>query len=277
MYYFLLLTAAEIPRGVRRSCFIFSVFKQPRLCYNYTYRRHSLFQLRIFALGKIYSVKLLNEMNTPNYDKLFCEYIEKLDGKSLPKLLLHVCCAPCATQCLTKLLPYFDVTLYYCNDNITVDGEWEKRLAEVEKLAGIINCGSFEANAAAPVKLAVKQLDANVFFAASKGLEREKEGGLRCRECFAMRLGDSINFAKENGFDLAATTLTVSPYKNSRLLNEIGLSLADKCGGIEWLPSDFKKHNGYAESVRLSQKYGLYRQHFCGCAFSFAELAEKQR
>lgn len=215
-------------------------------------------------------------MNTTNYDVLFNKYVENLQKAKAKKLLLHVCCAPCATYCLTRLLPYFDITLYYSNDNITVDGEWQKRLNEVQKLTDIINGGQFEVNGIANVKLISKPLDRSKFFEASKGLEKEREGGLRCKECFNLRLSDSVQYAKENGFDLVATTLTVSPYKDSKLLNEIGLSLTTNCGNLQWLPSDFKKHNGYAESIRLSQKYGLYRQHFCGCAFSLADLAEKE-
>lgn len=215
-------------------------------------------------------------MNTANYDVLLTQYIQNIKTEKPPKLLLHVCCAPCATYCLTRLLPHFDITLYYSNDNITVNGEWQKRLDEVQKLTDIINGGQFEANGIANVKLIANPLDCNKFFEASKGLEKEKEGGLRCKECFNLRLSDSVKYAKENGFDLVATTLTVSPYKNSKLLNEIGLSLADNCGTLQWLPSDFKKHNGYAESIRLSQKYGLYRQRFCGCAFSLTDLTEKE-
>lgn len=213
-------------------------------------------------------------MNTANYDLLFNQLAEKVKGQKPPKLLLHVCCAPCATYCLTRLLPYFDITLYYSNDNITVDGEWKKRLEEVHKLVNVINGGEFEVKGIENLKLVVKQLESDRFFNASKGLEKEKEGGARCKECFNLRLGDAVQYAEENGFDYVATTLTVSPYKNSRLLNEIGLLLTSNCGQLQWLPSDFKKHNGYAESIRLSQKYGLYRQHFCGCGFSLAQMLE---
>lgn len=200
-----------------------------------------------------------------NYDKEFEKIKNGVEKRTPPRLLLHVCCAPCATYCLTQVLTCFDVTLYYANDNITDSAEWAKRLGEVEKLAAVVNGGEFEVQPISPVKLVVQQQDSGRFFAAAKGLEKEREGGARCTKCFELRLGDAKNYAERHGFDFFGTTLTVSPYKNSALLNEIGLSL--QTDALRWLPSDFKKRNGYKESVRLSAKYGLYRQHYCGCPF----------
>ncbi len=203
-----------------------------------------------------------------NYDILFEK--EKANAKTGAKLLLHVCCAPCATYCLTRLLDKFDVTLYYSNDNITNFEEWNKRLCEIKKLVEIVNSNKFEQEAKYPLKLVVKTFENQRFFDVAKGLEGEKEGGARCAECFNLRLGDTHLYASQEGFDYFGTTLTVSPYKNSQLLNQIGQSL--QIEGIQWLPSDFKKHNGYNESVRLSNKYDIYRQHYCGCCYGLANM-----
>ena len=205
-----------------------------------------------------------------NYNKELDKIIDTIDTSTPPRLLLQVCCAPCATYCLTRLIAHFDVTLYYANDNITDPNEWQKRLGEVQKLVQIINNGNYEVTAIRPLKLVVQQQDSARFFAVAKGLEQEKEGGARCKQCFALRLGDAQKYAAEHGYDYFGTTLTVSPYKNSRLLNEIGLSLqTDK---LKWLTADFKKQNGYNESIRLSQKYNLYRQHYCGCSSSAEQV-----
>ena len=218
-------------------------------------------------------VKLLYNtfMQNVNYDKELEKIVNGIDVSAPPRLLLHVCCAPCATYCLTRLLAHFDVTLYYANDNITDPLEWQKRLREVEKLVNFVNDGKFEVTPVRQLKLVIQEQDSARFFQVAKGLEQEKEGGARCKECFTLRLTDAQKYALDHGFDYFGTTLTVSPYKNSRLLNEIGLALqTDK---LKWLTSDFKKQNGYNESVRLSQKYELYRQHYCGCASSEGSLA----
>lgn len=201
-----------------------------------------------------------------NFDKELEKIKDGIDVKEPPRLLLQVCCAPCATYCLTRLLTHFDVTLYYANDNITDDTEWQKRLNEVRKLVDVVNGDKFEISAIRPLHLVVRELDASRFFDKARGLEAEKEGGARCKECFALRLSDTQKYAEENGFHYFGTTLTVSPYKNSQLLNEIGLSL--QTDTVKWLTADFKKQGGYNESIRLSQKYNLYRQHYCGCCYS---------
>ena len=207
-----------------------------------------------------------------NYDKELKSIKERIDVSAPPRLLLHACCAPCSTYCLTQLLAHFDVTLYYANDNITDQAEWEKRLGEVKRLVEIVNGGQFVVQPLRPLKLVTQTFDSGRFFDVARGLESEKEGGARCRECFVLRLGDAAKFAAENGYDYFGTTLTVSPYKNSRLLNEIGLTL--QTGTVKWLPADFKKRDGYKQSVELSQRYNLYLQHYCGCCYSLADEAK---
>ena len=210
-----------------------------------------------------------------NYDIIFQHLKNGIDTSNPPKLLLHACCAPCSTYCLTRVLDKFDVTLYYVNDNITDNAEWQKRLGELTKLVGIVNNGQFEMQPLRPLKLIVQTFNADKYYNAVHGQENEREGGARCTTCFQLRLGDTLDYAQNNGFELFGTTLTVSPYKNSQLLNSIGLSL--QTDTVQWLPADFKKHGGYNESVRLSQKYALYRQHYCGCEFSLQQMQEQTK
>ena len=207
-----------------------------------------------------------------NFDKELGNIKAQIDKNAPPRLLLHACCAPCSTYCLTQLLEHFDVTLYYANDNITDRAEWEKRLGEIYKLVEIVNNGKFAVQPLRPLTLVVQQFDSGRFFSVAKGLENEKEGGARCKECFVMRLGDTQKFAIENGFDYFGTTLSVSPYKNSQLLNEIGLSL--QTDRVKWLSADFKKRDGYKQSIELSAQYELYRQHYCGCAYSTSPVGQ---
>jgi len=214
-------------------------------------------------------------MQNINFDKIFRDEVQSF-GERKPRLLLHACCAPCSTQCLARTLRHFDVTLHFVNDNITDVAEWEKRLGELKKLVNVVNDGNFEATPFSPLKLVVKPHAPERFFAATRGKEDQKEGGERCGICFALRLAETAKLAAEQNFDYFATTLTVSPYKNARVINEIGAKLA-QTHGSKWLATDFKKQNGYAESVRLSQKYGLYRQHYCGCAYSLKQAQDQTK
>lgn len=202
-------------------------------------------------------------MNKVNYQKELDRIIDGLGQQGEPpRLLLHVCCAPCSSYCLEYLSEYFDITVYYYNPNISKKEEYLKRLAEEERY---ISVKEFKY----PVKLTESNYDPQEFFDAVRGLEKEPEGGLRCRECFKLRLEASAKKAKELGFEWFTTTLTISPLKNAALLNEIGAEMGKKYG-VKWLPSDFKKKEGYKRSIELSREYGLYRQDYCGCVFSRA-------
>ncbi len=185
-------------------------------------------------------------------------------GPSRPRLLLQVCCAPCLSAVLERVCPHFDVTLYYFNPNTHPEEEYEKRYAEIPKL--------LRASGREDVALLRGEYSPEAFFAAARGLENEPEGGGRCRECFRLRLSATARAASEMGCDYFGTTLTVSPHKNARLINSIGEELSESFG-LKWLPSDFKKRDGYLRSIRLSQEYGLYRQCWCGCRFSRGEDA----
>lgn len=203
-------------------------------------------------------------MEKINYQRETDRIIATLTEKGQrERLLLHACCGPCASYVLEYLSAYFDITVFFCNPNITDRAEYEKRLATLRQLC-----------AAAPfcrgVEIVDDTLTAEDFFAAAKGLEAEPEGGARCTKCFLQRIERTAAFAKENGFDRFATTLTVSPHKDAALINRIGLAAAEK-SGVAYLPSDFKKRGGYQRSIVLSREYDLYRQHFCGCVYSMWE------
>ena len=200
-------------------------------------------------------------MNKINYQKELEKVIERNRrlGK-VPKLLLHVCCAPCSSYCLEYLSLYFDITVYFYNPNISVKEEYDYRLSEEERF---ISLKEFKY----PVKMTESEYRPEDFFKAVKGLEAEPEGGKRCRECFRLRLEATAKKAAELGFDFFTTTLTLSPLKNAALLNEIGAETGERYG-VEWLCSDFKKKEGYKRSIELSREYSLYRQNYCGCVFS---------
>lgn len=200
-----------------------------------------------------------------NYSAVTERIIDEIRDKSeKPKLLLHVCCAPCSSYVLEYLSDYFDITLYYYNPNISPEKEYTLRYEELKRLVA-------ETKSNAKVELGA--YEPKRFLEIAKGREEEPEGGERCFLCYRLRLSESGKYAKENNFDYFTTTLSISPYKNAEKLNTIGGDIADSLG-IKYLYSDFKKKNGYKRSIELSREYGLYRQDYCGCAFSKA-LKEK--
>lgn len=196
-----------------------------------------------------------------NYNKLMEEIIAQNQTEGLiPSVLLHSCCAPCSSHVISTLTPYFDITILYYNPNIEPFEEYEKRKQEEIRFINEF-----------PNKNKLTIIDCDheneLFHQTIKGLEKEKEGGARCIKCYYLRLDKTAQIAKENNFDYFATTLTVSPLKNSQKLNEIGEYLSQKYN-INYLYSDFKKKEGYKHSIELSKEYNLYRQDYCGCIYS---------
>lgn len=183
----------------------------------------------------------------------------------VPTLFLHSCCAPCSSYCLEYLAEYFHITLFYYNPNISPQAEYEVRAREQGRLIEQMN-----QNVKYPMKWVLGSYEPERFYQMAKGHEEEKEGGERCFLCYQLRLFEAANQAKEGGFDYFTTTLSISPLKNAKKLNEIGNQIAAQIG-IAYLPSDFKKKNGYKRSVALSAEYGLYRQDYCGCIYSKME------
>lgn len=189
-----------------------------------------------------------------NYDAAMRETLERCEGESL---LLHSCCAPCSSYCLEQVSGSMRTTVLYYNPNLDCEEEYLKRKREQIRFLQETGFAEF--------------LDCDYspedFEKIVRGLESEKEGGARCEKCFRLRLEKTAREAKARGFGFFATTLTVSPLKNAKLINEIGFALQDKYG-VRYLPTDFKKRGGYLRSVELSRQYGLYRQNYCGCKFS---------
>ncbi len=203
-------------------------------------------------------------MNKINYQKQLDKITDeiKASGK-VPTLFLHSCCAPCSSYTLEYLSQFFEITVFYFNPNISPQEEFEKRFAEQKRLIEAMNFKN-------TVRLVKGEYNYDDFLAVANGLEDVKEGGARCFKCYRLRLEKSAQMAKDAGFDYFCTTLSISPLKNSQKINEIGFDVAEKYG-VKWLPSDFKKREGYKRSIELSNEYNLYRQNFCGCVFSKGE------
>ena len=195
-------------------------------------------------------------MSIPLYNAQMEEIIQNL-GSSRPRLLLHSCCAPCSSAVLERLIPHFEVTVFFYNPNILPEEEYRLRLKEQQRL--LLALGG--------IPLIEGKYDPEEFLTRVRGMEALPEGGARCEVCFDLRLEETARLCKEQGFDYFTTTLTVSPHKNAHLVNESARRAAEKFG-VTALPSDFKKRGGYQRSLVLSKEHGLYRQNFCGCPFS---------
>ena len=193
-----------------------------------------------------------------NYQKELETVIQKeqKEGRT-PKLLLHSCCAPCSSYVLEYLAQYFSITVFYYNPNIYPAEEYERRLGEVRRLIGLMDCG---------ISLIEDEYTPADYIARAAGLEGEPEGGLRCVECIGMRIERTATLAAGK-FDYFATTLSISPHKNAELINTLGYAAAEKYGAV-WFPADFKKRGGYARSCELCREYDIYRQNYCGCSFA---------
>jgi len=172
------------------------------------------------------------------------------------KVLLHVCCAPCSTHCIERLMQDYEVTMFYSDSNIWPRAEYERRLGEARRIAKAYS-----------LELVEDSYDNEGWMEHIKGLEREPEKGARCRKCFEFNLGRAAEYAKSNGFEQFTTTLTIAPQKNSKMIFEIGKRLGEE-KGVKFLELDFKKQDGFRHSLELSEKHGLYRQNYCGCRFS---------
>ena len=195
-----------------------------------------------------------------NYNILMKDIIAGIKSGNAPKILLHSCCGPCSTEVIARLTPYFDITILYYNPNIEPKAEYEKRKKEQIRLIK-------EFSSVNKLDFLDCDYENEVFLEMAKGLETEPEGGTRCHRCYELRLNKTALLAKEKDYDYFGTTLTVSPYKNSVVINQIGEKLSE-IHQIKYLYSDFKKEDGYKKSIEYSKKYNLYRQNYCGCHFS---------
>ena len=199
--------------------------------------------------------------NRVNYQKELDRILAALpqDGAP-PALLLHACCAPCSSYVLEYLSRYFSITLFYYNPNISPAEEYAHRAEEARRLVR-------EMPLVHPVTVEEGRYEPQAFYELARGLEDAPEGGERCFACYRLRLRETARLAAARGFDWFCTTLSVSPPKTAEKLNELGEEAAAEFG-VRWLPSDFKKREGFKRSIVLSQEYGLYRQNYCGCVFS---------
>ena len=203
-------------------------------------------------------------MNKRNFQKELDKIIDgQIQEDTVPRLLLHSCCAPCSSYVLKYLAEYFSITVLYYNPNISPGEEYTKRVEEQRRLIEEM-----------PVKNSITLIacdyEPQEFYDAVRGLEKEPEGGARCFVCYELRMREAAMYAAEYGFDYFTTTLSISPLKNAEKINEIGEKLSAEYG-VKHLPSDFKKREGYKQSVELSAQYNLYRRNYCGCIFSKGE------
>ena len=204
------------------------------------------------------------QKNKENYQKKLEAVLKQIETlEAVPTLLLHSCCAPCSTYVIEYLSNYFHITVFYYNPNIDDQEEYTKRAAEQQKLISLMDTKY-------PVKFVEGKYDVETFTQMSKHLVDEPEGGRRCSACYHLRLSETGRYAKGHGFDYFATTLSISPLKDASRLNDIGHKL-EQILGVSYLPSDFKKKNGYKRSTELSKEHGLYRQDYCGCSYSKKE------
>jgi len=193
-----------------------------------------------------------------NYQKELDELIKNQEGKK--RLLLHCCCAPCSSYVLEYLHEFFDITIYFYNPNITEEPEYQKRKEELKRYLAEVSFGD-------KIHMMDADYEPDKFIEMAKGHEKDPERGPRCEKCFVLRLTKTAEKAREGNYDYFCTTLSISPHKNANLLMKIGEELAKEYG-VAYLPSDFKKKNGYKRSIELSTEYHLYRQDYCGCVFS---------
>ena len=201
--------------------------------------------------------------NRINYDREMETILAALaPKKEKPALLLHACCAPCSSATLERLTGHFALTILYYNPNIYPPAEYHRREAELERFV--------QEAGYAGIRVAELPYEPEEFYRAVQGLENEPERGARCTVCYRLRLEAAARYAAAHGFAWFTTTLTISPVKDPVRLNEIGAEMAARYG-VRYLPSEFRKRDGYKRSLALSAEYGLYRQDYCGCVFSTRE------
>lgn len=181
----------------------------------------------------------------------------------VPTLLMHACCGPCSTYCIEYLSQFFKITIFYYNPNIAPADEYAHRVAEIKRFVS-------EFKTKYPVEFIEGKYEPDKFYDWVRGYESEAEGGTRCRKCFELRLGETARLAKEMGFDYFTTTLSISPKKDEQVLNVVAKEQGE-IYGIKALPADFKKKGGSKRSIELSAEYNLYRQNYCGCAYSLRD------
>ena len=221
-----------------------------------------------FIQTNVMELRMRQAPNKKNdYQKELEDILSQLQGKEKPSLLLHACCGPCSSYVVEYLASFFRITIYYYNPNIYPQKEYLRRKEELSRFIG-----EFPPAQQNSVTLVEADYNPEAFYDATHAredpaLQEEKERGERCRRCYELRLAHSFSYAETHGFDYFTTTLSISPYKDAEKINEIGKTLAAR-GSVLFLPSDFKKKNGFLRSLQLSKEYDMYRQDYCGCIYS---------
>nr|WP_246541307.1 epoxyqueuosine reductase QueH [Peptoniphilus ovalis] len=189
--------------------------------------------------------------------------IKKIDLENKPRLLLHSCCGPCSSAVLERINEYFDMDIFYYNPNIDSSSEFYRRADEQKDLVKYLDLDD-------KIGVEVVKYNHDEFLDYIKGFEEYEEGGARCFKCYRQRMERAAEYSKENNYDYFTTTLSISPHKDSQILNKIGEDISKKIG-VKYLYSDFKKKNGFKRSVELTDEFNMYRQDYCGCEFSKVE------
>ena len=210
--------------------------------------------------------EILSKMNPNqkiNYDRVMQKMVQVWEkNEQRPTILMHVCCAPCSTYTLEYLTKYADVTIYFANSNIHPKVEYHKRAYVTQKFVS-----DFNERTGNTVQYLEAPYEPNEYRKLVRGLEEEPEGGDRCKVCFDYRLDKTAQVAMDLGFDYFGSALTISPHKNSQTINSIGIDV-QKIYTTHYLPSDFKKNQGYKRSVEMCEEYDIYRQCYCGCVYA---------
>lgn len=213
------------------------------------------------------ATEIVEKMNNQkiNYDRVLHKMIQSWEKEKVrPRILIHSCCAPCSTYTLEFLTQHADVTIFFSNSNIHPESEYQRRVLVQEKFIHDFNTATGN-----QVDLIIDDYKPNEFIQLmqQKELIAEPEGGKRCTACFNMRLDLAAKEALERGFDYFGSALTISPKKNSQLINQIGMDI-QKIYNTHYLTSDFKKNSGYQRSIEMCKEYDMYRQCYCGCVFA---------
>lgn len=206
-------------------------------------------------------------MENKNYQNILLDTLKSLQNlNKKPKLLLHACCGPCFTYPFEIIKDYFDITVMYNNSNIYPEEEYYRRLNEFK---------TYLTNIKANIKFVEVPYDNTTYNKDLEPLANDREGNQRCRICFRKRFEEGFKYAKENGFEYYGTVMTISRYKNSKDINEIGFELENKYTLVKWLASDFKKNDGYNQSLKIVKDHNMYLQHYCGCIYSYKVFINK--
>ena len=204
-----------------------------------------------------------------NYQQEALKIIAGLGGRR-PKLLAHVCCGPCSTYPIKFLSEHFDVTVIYHNSNIYPAGEYERRYNVLVDFISIFN-----KDYSAAVKIVKTTYDNTRFTGFLEPYKDEPEGGARCLVCYRIRMDESMAYAAAHGYEFFTTVMTISPHKDSQVINKIGQGLAVKYPSVSYFHSDFKKSDGFREAGKMCERYCLYRQIYCGCRYSYEAMLKR--